>query len=439
MIYPLICGFTLDYEILTACESKHPNDIVARTVCNNKLEREKEIQTCASKESKSFDKKIEDLIALLDVFYPNKIENLVDLIRSNTQFKPTLRQSEHDAERKVIVFSVPSKCDVGYRLLVNIHERKKDGIASSMTVWRDDDPKTSDTNLYRVYDYSWNYKSTLELKEKFLDSFGYVAESDYRSKLQNLEIRKIKKIAELFSKNVELNAKDFHPNSQLLTTNFIDVINLKSQIFKAQPLDKHKNTVTINSEIFPNLKYVLNLKIDSNEIDLVLGSENSSDPLFAKKIAIPKTPNVEAKASNVNDSSLISYGLMTFGILFIGALFIFKETIVNKFFTKSVPLIDKESSTKQSAKDAKTDSNFGYSNITKSNSVSSKPKIIHKDFLSEKAFEEFRAKHPFVMVDVDPSLRMQFIEECTWLEKKIGTFPSENEQLEILNSLNSKK
>jgi hypothetical protein len=43
------------------------------------------------------------------------------------------------------------------------------------------------------------------------------------------------------------------------------------------------------------------------------------------------------------------------------------------------------------------------------------------------------------MVDVDPSLRMQFIQECSWLEKKLGNFPSEKEQLEILNSLNPKK
>jgi hypothetical protein len=438
-IYPLICGFTLDYEILTACEAKHPNDIIARTVCNNNLEREKEIKTCATNELNSINKKIEDLIDLLDISYPSKVESLVDLIKTHTKFKPTLNQSAHDAERRVIVFRVPTKCNVGYELLVNIYEGKKDGIANNMAVWRDDNPKTSITDSYRVYDYSWNYRSTLELKEKYLDSSGYLSEAEYRSKLQNLEIRKIKKIAELFSKDIEIDAKNFQPNSQILTTNFIDVVNRKSLIFKAQPYDALKQSVTITSDVFPNLKYVFNLKIEATQIALALSSEKNVAPLYTRRIDIPQTTTVEASASNVQKTSSISYVLLTLGILIIGALFIFKESIVNTFFAKNVPLIDKKSSTAPLATDNKEDSFFGYTGTAKSDSVSPKPKINHKDFLSEKAFEEFRAKNPFVMVDVDPSLRMQFIQECSWLEKKLGNFPSEKEQLEILNSLNPKK
>jgi hypothetical protein len=439
-IYPLICGFTLDYEILTACEAKHPSDIIARTVCNNKLEREKEIKTCATKESKSIDEKIEDLIDLLEISYPSKVESLVELIRTHTKFKPTLQKTEQDPERRVIVFGVPTKCNVGYDLNVNIYEsKKKDGVASIMVVWRNDDPTASNTDSYRVNDYSWNYRSTLELKEKYLDSSGYLSEAEYRTKLQNLEIRKIKKIAELFSKDIEIDAKNFQPNSQILTTNFIDVVNRKSLIFKAQPFDAMKQTVTISSDVFPNLKYVFNLKIESTQITLALSSEKNVAPLFTRRIDIPQTTSVEASASNVQKTSSISYVLLTLGILIIGALFIFKESIVNTFFSKNLPLIDKKSSTAPLATDNKADSFFGYSGTAKSDSVSPKPKINHKEFLSEKAFEEFRAKNPFVMVDVDPSLRMQFIQECFWLEKKLGNFPSEKEQLEILNSLTPKK
>jgi hypothetical protein len=58
-----------------------------------------------------------------------------------------------------------------------------------------------------------------------------------------------------------------------------------------------------------------------------------------------------------------------------------------------------------------------------------------KNFISEESTNEFRAKYPFVMVNVHPLLRTQFINECEWLENKIGHFPSEADQIAILNSL----
>ena len=48
---------------------------------------------------------------------------------------------------------------------------------------------------------------------------------------------------------------------------------------------------------------------------------------------------------------------------------------------------------------------------------------------------EFRAKYPFVMVDVHPLQQSQFIIECEWLQSKIGHFPSEADQQAILKSL----
>jgi len=49
--------------------------------------------------------------------------------------------------------------------------------------------------------------------------------------------------------------------------------------------------------------------------------------------------------------------------------------------------------------------------------------------------DDFHAKNPFVMIDVPLNLRDAFIKECIWLEKKIGSFPSEEEQKNILQSL----
>ena len=60
-----------------------------------------------------------------------------------------------------------------------------------------------------------------------------------------------------------------------------------------------------------------------------------------------------------------------------------------------------------------------------------KPK---RNFVYDKETYAFKAKYPFVVVDVDPIYRSQFIKECEWLEKKLGYFPSEADQIAILNS-----
>ena len=49
-----------------------------------------------------------------------------------------------------------------------------------------------------------------------------------------------------------------------------------------------------------------------------------------------------------------------------------------------------------------------------------------------KAQEEFRARHPFIQVKV-PSRHMdEFLQEFAWLEKKLGSFPSAEDQKAIL-------
>lgn len=58
-----------------------------------------------------------------------------------------------------------------------------------------------------------------------------------------------------------------------------------------------------------------------------------------------------------------------------------------------------------------------------------------KKFDYSQSITDFRAKHPFVMVDVHPLKQTQFISECDWLQKKIGHFPSEADQQAILKSL----
>ena len=49
--------------------------------------------------------------------------------------------------------------------------------------------------------------------------------------------------------------------------------------------------------------------------------------------------------------------------------------------------------------------------------------------------EEFRARNPFVKIDV-PSVHFdRFLAECKWLEGRTGNFPSKEDQVAILNEL----
>ena len=60
---------------------------------------------------------------------------------------------------------------------------------------------------------------------------------------------------------------------------------------------------------------------------------------------------------------------------------------------------------------------------------------INENFNYAQSTTEFRAKFPFVMVYVPLLQQTQFINECEWLQKKIGHFPSEADQRAILKSL----
>jgi hypothetical protein len=438
LIYPLICGFTFDYGVLSACEKKHPNDFIARMVCNNKLEEEIAVSKCASAQQSLIDTQLEKLIALVDITYPTKIENLHELLNKQTKFKTSLIPSKNDSDRRVIVFRLPIECDVGYRLTVNIYERKKDGVAYGMSVWRNDEPKSEDSKSYIVEKYDWNFQMLENLKRSYLAKIEYVTAYEYKEKLVNLEIAKLKKLTEIFLKNIESDLAESDQEQANLESKFISELNKKSIIFTATRSDHAKNSIHINSTIFKELNYTLDLTVNHDQVKFLLTADSTLEPLFARTAKIP----IKSTKENLNNSNVESKTNTTLIVLvtvLIGSLLIFKEQITQILFTKKTTLNLDESTVFSSQKDTTKNSYFGYAETANSVLVSSKPRIKHKEYLSEKAFEEFRAKNPFVMVDVDPSLRMQFIEECAWLEKKIGHFPSEKEQLEILNSLTSQK
>ncbi len=49
--------------------------------------------------------------------------------------------------------------------------------------------------------------------------------------------------------------------------------------------------------------------------------------------------------------------------------------------------------------------------------------------------QEFRSQHQFIAVDVYPEYFTSFLNECEWLEKKVGRTPNRDDQLSILKSI----
>jgi hypothetical protein len=60
---------------------------------------------------------------------------------------------------------------------------------------------------------------------------------------------------------------------------------------------------------------------------------------------------------------------------------------------------------------------------------------MHQHLADSRSIEDFRAKYPFVKIDVPASSRPNFIGQCLLLENKTGHFPSRNKQEEILRKV----
>ena len=54
-----------------------------------------------------------------------------------------------------------------------------------------------------------------------------------------------------------------------------------------------------------------------------------------------------------------------------------------------------------------------------------------------KEIEDFRARHPFIKVNVPPISFSAFIQEYEWLENRIGKPPTYEDQISILKSINN--
>ena len=165
LLWLTLTGFTFDYEVLSECENKHPNDFLARLVCNGKVERrnaELNALTCVKEFSKSF-------------IYKNR---LFDFLNENADEPPAYVAENLDwlglrgkpeimdsaVSSRVIVFTKVIPCKTEAYMLFNLRYDDNFNI-NSLGAWVKY-PNNSNQNFF-VTELSWfRYKNIDEIEKK---------------------------------------------------------------------------------------------------------------------------------------------------------------------------------------------------------------------------------------------------------------------------------
>ncbi len=118
----LLQGFTFDYEVLTECEKRHPNDFIARTVCNGKVEseiRERKARECVLAQRSNLISTHKDL--LHQFLIKNGDEDIETITERLTAigYGASILKSKSD-EAPTIAFNKPIACNTKAKLLFNI-------------------------------------------------------------------------------------------------------------------------------------------------------------------------------------------------------------------------------------------------------------------------------------------------------------------------------
>lgn len=120
-----LSGFTFDEEILSKCEQKHPNDFIARTVCNNNLDSEKRNQASLSCMIRAWEAIESQRASIFDILNKNADAPADKVITDFGEFGyggGTVKSARDDEER--IVISHRLDCDGNGRLIFNISLNK---------------------------------------------------------------------------------------------------------------------------------------------------------------------------------------------------------------------------------------------------------------------------------------------------------------------------
>ena len=456
-IYISLCGFTFDEDVLTKCEVKHPNDFIARIVCNGNVVKENERLLCAEKNEKYLEKELTELYSILDANYPSKIHTIAEIVNKKYNITSSIVNDSRDPLRSILVFSIGLKCEKPDHYIVNMYE-DKNNIIRAMRLWKENkkDPGKYDE---RIFSYDWDYKLTKEKLDKCIDSIGYISSSEYCSSINTIHANNLYFIVSKFvAENKYIfeydnyDKKKFDVDFSNFQFNLIKLINSKIDSYSIIT-DKKFNelTLTFNSNfkdsIYFNDMFYLKISNEGDRIKIIMNppklEKNRQTITFPivitqAKVEIDNNKNIISEKQS-NDNYFVKLVLpiliAIFFLLFKYIIYLKKDKAVkpvifnndeiknthsfrSKFFLKRNPFTEKKEII-----------------YFENNEVILKQKISTNEFESEEYKNIFKAKYPFVSIYVPLNKQYQFIKECEWLEKKLGHFPSELEQLSILKSL----
>ena len=279
-IYISICGFTFDEDVLTKCEIKHPNDFIARIVCNGNVVKENERLLCTEKNEKYLEKELIELYSILDANYPTKIQTIADIVNKKYNFTSSILNDSRDPLRSILVFPIGLKCEKPDRYIVNIYE-DKNNIIRAMRLWKENkkDPGKYDE---RIFSFDWDYKLTKEKLDKCIDSIGYISSNEYCSSINTIQANNLYFIVSKFvaenkyifeydnydKKKLDIDVSNFQLNLIKLINNKIDSYNIIT--------DKKFNelTLTFNSNfkdsIYFNDIFYLKISNEGDKIKLIM-------------------------------------------------------------------------------------------------------------------------------------------------------------------------
>lgn len=448
--YICICGFTLNEDVLTKCEQKHPIDFLARMVCNGNVEKEMEIQKCAVREEKLIREKSEYLYSYLDIKNPIKLNDLALNISSELKYKTSLVDNSQLLGRKVVVFEIPQNCESGFKVHTNIHE-DKDHNAYFMTVWRKDHSVNEDTfgESYRVKEYEWSLNSTKKQFQLCIDKSNYYGNQDACRKIENIELNKIKYLlhtTELKTLgNVIFHDENKHEelinefrkvlNENILYLDiFVENQSTKNIVFKFK--SKAENFRS-NEDYFVQIEKLQDSFIISNNLGIE-GEITKNEYRFLSKKDEQSTKKIDK-----HEWDFVSlFGSIVILGFILGLFFVYGKNLsilfqgkINENFKKLI--VDFYYPNKKTKDQAKTNTDNTYKT---SNSKNTDWDTENRDLnlnTTDNTWEDFHSKNPFVKVYVKPHQREEFLNECNWLERKQGYFPSEVDQQAILKSINN--
>lgn len=117
----LLQGFTFDYEVLSECERRHPNDLITRLVCNSRVEDEfRELRSldCVNRQREKLISTHKEPLHALLVDSGNEKSVAIYNKLSERGYKPKFISTEQ--RKKVIVFEKPIACDTEAKLSFNL-------------------------------------------------------------------------------------------------------------------------------------------------------------------------------------------------------------------------------------------------------------------------------------------------------------------------------